>query len=133
MLHIKAAILHNNIPTPTAFHIREVMMRSISHKCSKSALIIIFPWYNPDWGFANIVYFTRIRANVFYDYTDLKSLRFQTHYQLRSYGTEIYFDTKWWNQQPLQFGIRYSRLIDHEIVGLQPNRWEFILPITLIN
>src|SRR5678816_2553481 len=45
MLHIKAAILHNNIPTPTAFHIREVMMRSISHKCSKSALIIIFPWY----------------------------------------------------------------------------------------
>ncbi|QEC68455.1 hypothetical protein FRZ67_14495 [Panacibacter ginsenosidivorans] len=92
-----------------------------------------FPIVYPDWGFANIVYFTRIRANVFYDYTDLKSLRYQTHYQLRSYGAEIYFDTKWWNQQPLQFGIRYSRLIDHELVGLQPNQWEFILPITLIN
>ena len=91
------------------------------------------PLLYPDWGFGNIVYFTRIRANVFYDYTDLKSLRYQTHYQLRSYGTEIYFDTKWWNQQPLQFGIRYSRLIDSKLVGQQPNQWEFILPITLIN
>jgi hypothetical protein len=91
------------------------------------------PLLYPDWGFGNIVYFTRIRANVFYDYTDLKSLRYQTHYQLRSYGTEIYFDTKWWNQQPLQFGIRYSRLVDSKLVGQQPNQWEFMLPITLIN
>jgi hypothetical protein len=98
-----------------------------------------FPVAYPDLGFANIVYFTRIRANLFYDYTDLKSLRYQTHNQLRSYGAEIYFDTKWWNQQPLQFGIRYSRLIDNDAVidgvtvGLQPNHWEFILPVTLIN
>ena len=92
-----------------------------------------FPIMYPDWGFANIVYFTRIRANVFYDYTNLKSLRTQTNYQLKSYGTEIFFDTKWWNQQPLQFGIRYSRLVDHALVGQQPNRWEVILPVTLIN
>jgi hypothetical protein len=91
------------------------------------------PLLYPDWGFGNIVYFIRIRANVFYDYTNLKSLRTGLQYQLRSYGTEIYFDTKWWNQQPLQFGIRYSRLVDHNIVGLQPNRWEIILPVTLIN
>ncbi|MEP6845348.1 MAG: hypothetical protein ABI861_05070 [Panacibacter sp.] len=98
-----------------------------------------FPLMYPDWGFGNIIYFTRIRANIFYDYTNLRSLRLQTNYQLRSYGAEIYFDTKWWNQQPLQFGIRYSRLMDNNEmiggtpVGLQPNRWEFILPITLIN
>lgn len=92
-----------------------------------------FPIMYPDWGFANIVYFTRIRANVFYDYTDLKSLRSQMHYQLRSYGVEIFFDTKWWNQQPLQFGIRYSRLADYKSVGVQPNQWEIILPVTLIN
>jgi hypothetical protein len=98
-----------------------------------------FPIAYPDWGFANMVYFTRIRANIFYDYTDLKSLYSQTHYQLRSYGAEIYFDTKWWNQQPLQFGIRYSRLIDNNSViegvpvGLQPNQWEIVLPVTLIN
>jgi len=91
------------------------------------------PLLYPDWGFGNIVYFTRIRANLFYDYSELKSLRYQTRYQLRSYGTEIYFDTKWWNQQPLQFGIRYSRLVDSKLVGQQPNQWEIILPVTLIN
>ena len=92
-----------------------------------------FPLIYPDWGFGNIVYFTRIRANAFYDYTNLKSLRTGKQYQLRSYGAEVYFDTKWWNQQPLQFGIRYSRLTDNQLVGLQPNSWEFILPVTLIN
>lgn len=92
-----------------------------------------FPLCYPDWGFANMIYFTRIRANLFYDYTNLKSLRTGLQYQLRSFGTEIYFDTKWWNQQPLQFGIRYSRLVDYKLVGLQPNQWSIILPVTLIN
>jgi hypothetical protein len=31
-----------------------------------------FPLLHPDWGFANIVYFLRIRANAFYDYTNVK-------------------------------------------------------------
>lgn len=92
-----------------------------------------FPIVYPDWGFGNMVYFTRIRANAFYDYTDLKSLRDKQHYQLRSFGAELYFDTRWWNQQPLQFGIRYSRLIDHTIAGQRPNNWEIVLPVTLIN
>ncbi|HEY6976694.1 MAG TPA: hypothetical protein VH396_10425 [Chitinophagaceae bacterium] len=92
-----------------------------------------FPLLHPDWGFGNIVYFLRIRANAFYDYTDAKSLRNDTHYKFRSYGGEIYFDTKWWNQQPLTFGIRYSHLLDNEIAGLQPNQWEIILPVTILN
>lgn len=92
-----------------------------------------FPLVYPDWGFGSIVYFTRIRANLFYDYSNLKSLRYGTNIPLRSFGAEIYFDTKWWNQQPFQFGIRYSRLTDYKIVGQQPNQWEFILPVTLIN
>ncbi|HXL57946.1 MAG TPA: hypothetical protein VN958_16910, partial [Chitinophagaceae bacterium] len=92
-----------------------------------------FPLWHPDRGFANIVYFLRVRANVFYDYTEAKSLRTDMHYKFRSYGAEIYFDTKWWNQQPLIFGIRYSRLVDNELVGLQPNQWEIILPVTILN
>jgi hypothetical protein len=92
-----------------------------------------FPLLHPDRGFANIVYFLRIRANIFYDYTEAKSLRTGNHYKFRSYGGEIYFDTKWWNQQPLIFGIRYSHLLDNEIVGLQPNQWEIILPVTILN
>lgn len=95
------------------------------------------PLVYPDWGFGNLVYFLRVRANVFYDYTQLKSLRTGNTQALRSAGGEIYFDTKWWNQQPISFGFRYSRLLDADFYNtptssLSPNQWEFVLPINLI-
>ncbi len=90
-----------------------------------------FPIVYSDWGFGNLVYFLRIRGNAFYDYSSLKSLRYQTTYHLRSVGGEIYFDTKWWNQESVTFGIRYSNMIDHKLTGTGRNRWEFILPIGL--
>ena len=94
-----------------------------------------FPLFYPDWGFASIVYIFRLRANVFFDYT--KALDFYTNgapfnAQYRSFGAEIYFDTQWWNQLPVNFGFRYSRLIDHDFEGRGPNQWEFILPINLL-
>jgi hypothetical protein len=93
-----------------------------------------FPIVYPDFGLAQIVYFQRIRANVFFDDTYLKSLRTGRVTNLRSGGTEIYFDTKWWNQQPVSFGVRYSRLLDNNLInpGLNPNVWEFILPLNLL-
>lgn len=93
-----------------------------------------FPLFYPDWGFANIVYFLRIRSNVFYDYTQGKSLRTGTVYPFHTVGTELFFDTRWWNQQPVTFGIRYSRLLDNAFRGpTQPNVWEIILPVNLFN
>jgi hypothetical protein len=93
-----------------------------------------FPIIYPDLGIANIVYFQRIRGNIFYDDMYLKSLRTGKITNLRSAGTEIYFDTKWWNQQPVSFGVRYSRLFDNRLVNpnLNPNQWEFILPLNLL-
>jgi hypothetical protein len=96
-----------------------------------------FPMVYPDWGFGNLVYFLRVRANVFYDFTRLRSLRTGNTQALRSAGGEIYFDTKWWNQQPVSFGFRYSRLLDADFYttptsSLSPNQWEFVLPINLI-
>jgi hypothetical protein len=91
-----------------------------------------FPVLYPDWGFGNILYFLRIRANGFYDYTEVKSLRTGLTRQFRSTGGELFFDTKWWNQLPVSFGFRYSRLLDPEFSGVtQPNQWEFILPVNL--
>jgi len=94
-----------------------------------------FPLAYPDWGFAGIVYFLRIRANVFYDYTQALDyfghVRFQQRY--RSLGTELFFDTKWWNELPVSFGIRYSRLLDPDFEGRGPNEWEFILPINILS
>jgi hypothetical protein len=92
-----------------------------------------FPIIYPDYGVANIVYLLRIRGNAFYDYSRIKSLRTGQKHSLRSTGIELYFDSKWWNQLPLSFGIRYSRLLDNELVGLSPNQWEFVLPLTLLS
>ncbi len=52
--------------------------------------------------------------------------------ELRSYGTEIYFDTKWWNQHNVTFGFRYSRLQDGALQRLGANQWEFIMPVNLL-
>jgi hypothetical protein len=93
-----------------------------------------FPLLYPDWGFANIVYFLRIRANAFYDYTGIKSRRTGQKIYLNTVGGEIFFDTRWWNQQPVTFGIRYSRLLDTDVYTRppNPNQWEFILPVNLL-
>ena len=91
-----------------------------------------FPLVYPEFGIGNIVYFMRVRGNAFYDYTDLKFYRNNRHLQLRSAGGEMYFDTKWWNEYAVSFGIRYSRLHDGALEGLGPNQWEFILPVNLL-
>lgn len=87
----------------------------------------------PDRGFGNIVYILRVRTNLFYDYMEAKSQRTGTNYAFRSAGCELYFDSKWWNQLPLSLGLRYSRLLDGDILGMAPNRWEFILPLNLLS
>jgi hypothetical protein len=93
-----------------------------------------FPVVYPDFGIANIVYLQRIRGNIFFDNMNLKSLRTGNIINLRSLGSEIYFDTRWWNQQPVSFGMRYSRLLDRQPVNANrnPNVWEFILPLNLL-
>jgi hypothetical protein len=94
-----------------------------------------FPIAYPDWGFANLLYFQRIRANAFFDYTSAKARvnNVLTEIKSRSTGTEVYFDTKIWNAFPVSFGIRYSHLLDTDLLNPQvKNRWEIIIPIGLI-
>ena len=95
-----------------------------------------FPLLYPDWGFANIIYFLRVRANAYFDYTGVPFYATNgpgVQQQYRSAGIEIYFDTQWWNQLPLSFGIRYSRLLDPDYEGRGPNQWELILPLNILN
>ncbi len=91
-----------------------------------------FPIFYPDWGIGNIVYCKRVRANGFYDDTHVKSLRTGKIFTFNSTGAELFFDTKWWNQQDVSFGVRYSRLLNYNNLGIkQPNQWEVVLPIGL--
>lgn len=86
----------------------------------------------PDFGIANLIYFKRLRSNIFYDYSTIKSLRSGNTFSFGTTGAELFFDTKWWNQQDVSFGIRYSYLLDYKILGItNPHQWEIILPIGL--
>ena len=96
-----------------------------------------FPLLYPDAGFGNILYVLRVRANLFYDETsvkDFKQNRQELTASFRSAGTEITFDTKWWNQVKVSFGFRYSYLFDQDVFGnSNPHRWEIILPVNIFN
>ena len=94
------------------------------------------PLFYPDAGIGSIVYFLRVRGNIFYDDTHVNDFyasgaKFKADF--RSVGSEVYFDTKWWNQAVLTFGIRYSRLLDPDIFSgtTGNNRWELILPVNI--
>ncbi|WP_276482209.1 hypothetical protein [Paraflavitalea pollutisoli] len=112
-----------------------------AHRMSKIGFNYHFALLYPDWGMANIIYFTRVRTNLFYDITRISDYsptntggRAKFSVDLRSYGAEMYFDTKWWNQHNVTFGFRYSRLQDADQFRVPPpvNKWEFIVPINLL-
>jgi hypothetical protein len=91
-----------------------------------------FTWAYPDKGLGNLVYLLRVRSNLFFDYGIGRSLRLATNYPFQTVGTELFFDTRWWNQQPVTFGVRYSRLLNNEFRGItRPNVWELVLPVNL--
>jgi hypothetical protein len=91
-----------------------------------------FPLLYPDWGFANIVYFSRIRGDVFSDFERVYSKDKSVTRDLRSVGGELYFDTRWWNEYPLTFGVRFSHLLDNELIGpTQKNVFEILVPIVI--
>lgn len=91
------------------------------------------PLIYPDWGFGNILYLQRVRANLFYDFTKVYSRnKLQTADQ-RSVGGELFIDTKWWNQYPLTFGFRVSRLLDRDqFNGFKGMVYEFVMPVNII-
>lgn len=92
-----------------------------------------FPIWHTDFGFANILYLQRIKANAFYDFTKVYSRdKTQTRDQ-RSVGGEVFVDTKWWNQYPLTFGFRVSRLLDRDqFDGFKGTVFELVLPVSIL-
>jgi len=94
----------------------------------KAGINYHFPLAYPDWGFANLAFVQRVRANVFFDYSAGKSLRTGNIYNFNSFGAELFIDGKIWNEQPVTIGARYSRLINGG-GGL----FELVAPILIIN
>jgi hypothetical protein len=88
-----------------------------------------FPIAYPDWGFAQIMYFMRVRANIFYDYSRAYNFISKVNTQYRSTGAELFFDTKVGNELPFSFGVRYSHLFDKDPADNAKQRFSFIIPL----
>ncbi|MDF2188781.1 hypothetical protein [Paraflavitalea sp. CAU 1676] len=141
----------------TAFHARDTMYAGAvygtsfpfargypaqnAYRMSKIGFNYHFALLYPDWGVANTIYFMRVRTNLFYDMVRLTDFaptsnggRQKFSVDLGSYGAEMFFDTKWWNQHNVTFGFRYSHLLDADKFRTPPpvNKWEFIVPINLL-
>ncbi|GAA4085442.1 hypothetical protein [Mucilaginibacter panaciglaebae] len=104
------------------------------HELQKIGADYHFPIVYPDAGIANTIYLMRIRGDLFFDYTHARYFYTRTELigsDFRSVGGTLYFDTKWFNQQPLTFGVRYSHLLDRDLFGgAGPNVVEIVLPVT---
>jgi hypothetical protein len=104
------------------------------HDMNKIGANYTFPIAYPDAGVANTVYLLRLRGNLFYDYThttDFYADGSPFKADFRSTGMELFFDTQWFNQEAISFGIRYSRLLDPDIFGgTGRNRIEIVLPVS---
>lgn len=96
-----------------------------------------FPVFYPDAGLANLAYLLRLRGYLYYDHTYATSNQFTLNgapfrAKFRSAGAAVFFDTKWFNQQSISFGIRYSRLLDTDYFGGNgKNRVELVLPVSI--
>ncbi|WDF76263.1 hypothetical protein PQ469_20455 [Mucilaginibacter sp. KACC 22773] len=103
---------------------------------NKLGLTYHFPIAYPDGGFGNLVYLLRLRGALFFDYTHATANDFYTDgssfkQNFRSAGGTLFFDTRFFNQNSISFGIRYSRLLDEDFFGgTGRNRIELVLPVT---
>ncbi|UOE46951.1 hypothetical protein MTO98_21335 [Mucilaginibacter sp. SMC90] len=103
---------------------------------NKVGLTYHLPIAYPDAGFGNLFYLLRLRGALFFDYTHANASNFFTDgssfkQNFRSAGGTLYFDTKFFNQNSITFGIRYGRLLDEDFFGgTGRNRIELVLPVT---
>jgi hypothetical protein len=94
-----------------------------------------FPLAYPDWGFWGIIYFYRIRTNVFFDYSrahfTASDSNFESVKLYNSTGAEFILDTKVLNLYDFTFGFRFSYLINEDPSNSTlKNTFEFFIPIT---
>ncbi|WP_374950864.1 TolB family protein [Mucilaginibacter sp.] len=96
-----------------------------------------FPIVYPDAGVANLAYLLRLRGYLFYDHTRASSNQFSLNgapfkANFRSAGAAVFFDTKWFNQGNVSFGVRYSRLLDRDYFGSNgKDMVELVLPVSI--
>lgn len=72
------------------------------------------PLLYPDLGFAGIIYFRRISLNAFFDYGRRSILLVDFNDNHNSVGAELIFDTNFWHELPVTFGLRNAYLLTED-------------------
>jgi hypothetical protein len=86
-----------------------------------------FPLVYPDWGFAELIYFLRIRANVFYDYTGVPYYATNgpgVQSQIPPAGLEVYLTQNGGTNCP-EFWHPLQPVVDPDYGGRGPNQWKY--------
>ncbi len=85
----------------------------------KVSLNYHLPLIYPNAGFGGIIFFQRIRANAYFDYSQTfgNFIGFSLEQNYTSCGLEIIFDTKMFNSFSSTFGIRYGRILEGEFLS----------------
>jgi hypothetical protein len=104
------------------------------YQLSKLSADYHFPIAYPDFGVANAAYISRIRGNLFYDYStgyDPYNYNIVINQNFNTAGAQVTFDGQLWNFFSYAVGIRYSHLFNPDLFGGSgPNRIEIVLPIS---
>lgn len=91
------------------------------------------PLVYPDFGFWGILYCQRVRSAVFADFAYAsvpRNLDTASTGIFGSVGTELIFDTRWFNLAEIPLGIRFSVLLTPDFEKpLRKTRFEFVVPI----
>jgi hypothetical protein len=72
------------------------------------------PLAYPDWGFLGLVYFKRIRANLFFDTGVAENYHLNRKTNYRSTGYELVLDNQYFNLIPISLGLRQSFLLEKD-------------------
>lgn len=116
-LNLEAEFQNENLTNSYQFIDRFQYARGFPALVSDQALRISanyqLPIAYPDWGFGGITYFKRIKANLFYDYSQAQIQLNNSNILASSTGFELLFDNVFLNTLPLTFGIRNSYKINN--------------------
>lgn len=83
-------------------------------EAGRFSLDYAMPLLYPDWGFAGLVYFKRIKINGFYDAGLLKARNSELD-QFHSVGAELVFENNYFNLVTVPFGFQFGYVVSTTI------------------
>ena len=130
-LYQKSAVL-DNYQFANRFFYPRGHSRPTSDDVFKVGVNYAIPLIYPDLPLGSLAFLKRIKANLFYDYANLItgspfSPESTFNSQISSVGVELTFDARFFRLLEIDFGVRYSYLVDTLFDGQERNQFDFLL------